>query len=361
MRWMLGVVVVGLFRLLCGAQADQQLKPKDATSAMVALLHTHNIVMLGEAHDAKQEYEWLCKLVGNPEFANYVDDIVMEFGNSLYQKSIDRYVSGDDVPVDEVQNAWRNMIASVPPVSPVYGWFYKAVRESNMARHGKHQIRLLMGGPPGDWNKIENSTDLAPYEAEREQWYAQVVKDEVLAKHHRALLIMGAGHFLRGYAQALQDELLAQQHRAVPPVDRSQLAPGYIERELRAAGANPYVIVFGTNVVDGRGDVDRRFDPWSVPVIVPLSGNWVGELPAQPVVTGGHAPTTPLKLADQADAMLYVAPCDSLTTVNVSLAEVDGTAYGKEIARRNMIELGRTVTFQYGEVPMCVQLPPTPQ
>ena len=360
MRWMLGVIF-GLFLLLCAAQADQQPKPQDATSAVVELFHTHNIVMLGEAHDSKQEYQWLCKLVGNPEFANNVDDIVVEFGNSLYRKSVDRYISGDDVPVDEVQKAWRNMIASVPPVSPVYGWFYKAVRESNMARHGKHQIRLLMGSPPGDWDKIENSTDLAPYEAEREQWYAQVVKDEVLAKHHRALLIMGAGHFLRGNAQALQDQLLAQQHRAVPPVDRAQLVPGYIERELRAAAANPYLIVFGTNVVDGHGDIDRRFDAWPMPVIASLSGNWVGELPAQPVITGGHASATPFKLADQADAMLYVAPCDSLTTVNVPLAEVDGTAYGKEIARRNMIELGRTVTFQYGEVPMCVPPPRTPQ
>jgi hypothetical protein len=29
-----------------------------------------------------------------------------------------------------------------------------------------------------------------PYLTNREQWYAQVVKKEVLAKHHRALLIM---------------------------------------------------------------------------------------------------------------------------------------------------------------------------
>ena len=185
------------------------------------------------------------------------------------------------------------------------------------------------------------------------------MKDE--AKHLRALLIMGAGHFLRGNAQALQYQLLAQQHRAVPPVDRAQLVAGYVERELRAAGANPYLIVFGTNVVDAHRDIDRRFDAWPMPVIASLSGNWVGELPAQPVITGGHASATPFKLADQADAMLYVAPCDSLTTVDVPLAEVDGTFYGREIARRNMIELGRTVTFQYGEVPMCVPPPLTPQ
>jgi C-terminal processing protease CtpA/Prc len=62
------------------------------------------------------------------------------------------------------------------------------------------------------------------------------VKDEILAKRHRALLIMGAGHFLRGHDQALEFELAAQQH-CVVPIARAQLGPGKIERDLRAAGA----------------------------------------------------------------------------------------------------------------------------
>jgi len=88
---------------------------------------------------------------------------------------------------------------------------------------------------------------------------------------------------------------------------------------------------------------------------VPLSDNWVGKLPAQPVISGGHAPATPLMLADEADALLYVAPCDSLKTVNLSRAELNGTPYGKEFARRNMIEVGHSVSFSYGEMPGCVQ------
>ena len=74
---------------------------------------------------------------------------------------------------------------------------------------------------------------------------------------------MGAFHFLRGNG------------------------PGGVEHELRAAGADPYLVVFGTNVVDTRGDMDQRFDSWPVPAIVPLSGNWVGDLSAQPVLSGG--------------------------------------------------------------------------
>jgi hypothetical protein len=101
--------------------------------------------------------------------------------------------------------------------------------------------------------------------------------------------------------------------------------------------------------------VDKRFDSWPVPVITPLAGNWVGALPAQPVISGGHAPAIPLTLADQADALLYVAPCSALQTVYLSHAELDGTAYEQEMIRRDMILLGHPVTFPYGALPQCVQ------
>ena len=310
--------------------------------------------MFGEAHGDKQEYQWLCRLVNAPGFTDRVDDIVVEFGNARYQNAMDRYVAGENVPFNQVQKAWRNMVASVPPVSPVYGWFYRAAREANLKHRDHHQIRLLMGSPPADWDKIKTASDLAPYEAEREQWYMQVVKDEVLAKHHRALLIMGAGHFLRGRAQAMQDELLIQQHRPVPPLNTAQFGPGYIEGQLRDAGADPYLIVLGSNVIDDQGDVDKRFDSWPTPVVVSLSGNWVGDLPTQPVVSDGSAPATPLTLAEEADAMLYVAPCSAMREVFPSRAEVEGTSYGQEVARRDMIFVGHTIDFQYGEVPQCV-------
>jgi hypothetical protein len=333
-------------------------KPEDATRAMIRLFDHHDIVLFGEIHSSKQEYEWLCRLVKTPGFSDHVDDIVVEFGNALYQKDVDRYVAGDDVPFEHIQKAWRNMILSVPPVSPVYGWFYRAVRKANLQSPSKHRIRLVMGSPPGDWDKIETAQNLVDYEAQREQWYLHVVKEEVLARHHHALLIMGAMHFLRGYDQALQDEILEQQHKPVPPVDRGRLAPGYIEGELRAVGAAPYLAVMGTDVMDGRGDVDSRIESWPTPAFISVHGNWLGEMAAQPIVSGGHAPATPLTLADQTDAIIYIAPCSTLKSVNESPTELDGTAYGKEMIRRNIIEVGHPLPFQYGESPECVQITP---
>lgn len=295
--------------------------PQDATRAMIQAISAHQIVMFGETHGNKQEYQWLCKLVKTPAFADRVDDIVVEFGNSLYQKTVDRYIAGEDIPQVQVERAWRNMIGAVGPVSPAYGWFYQAVRASNLERRDGHKIRVLLGDPYGDWEKIHNAEDLGPYLGHRDQWYAEVVKNEVLKHHHRALLIMGAGHFLR------------------------RNGPGLVEQAVRAAGVQPYLVVFGTNAVGGYDDLDHRFDAWPLPAIVALSGNWVGQLPANPVMTGGIVAPNSQKMESVADAMLYVGSRDTLTQVFMPRSKLVNTAYGKEIERRLQIQTGRTMEF----------------
>ncbi|HVN93983.1 MAG TPA: hypothetical protein VMT38_09815 [Terracidiphilus sp.] len=310
-----------------------------ATAAMIEASSSHDVVMLGEVHGDKQEYQWLNQLVMNREFSRRVDDIVVEFGNSLYQKSVDRYIGGQEVPIEQVEKAWRNMIGAVGPPSPLYGEFYAAVRAANMKNRGKHQMRIVLGDPYGDWEKIKDAEDLGPYLAHRDEWYAQVVKDEVLAKKHHALLIMGSGHFLR------------------------RNGPALVESTIRAAGADPYLIVMGTNAVGGYDNLDQRFDSWPIPAIIALAGNWVGDLPAMPVVSGGTAPATPLKLSAAADALLYVGSRDSLVEVRMPGAELDGTPYGNEIARRLAIQMGHPAHLVFGqtEVPQFPRPQPPPQ
>jgi hypothetical protein len=309
-------------------------KAENATASVVRAFDTHDVVMFGEIHGNKQEYEWLRSLIATPEFADRVDDIVIEFGNWLYQNSVDRYVNGEDVPLEQVQKAWRNLAGAIGPPSPVYASFYQMVRETNLTRTGKHQMRIVCGDPYIDWEKVKHREDIAPYLGNRDQWYTQVVKDEVLAKHHHALLIMGWGHFLRGF----------------PPGQKTLS----IEQQLRSAGARTYLIVAGTNTNGGYDDLDHRFDSWSAPVVVSLAEGWVGELPAMPVLSGGSIPLRPmapnsgpaasagsippLELKDVADALLYLGPRDNLTQVSMPRSELDGTPYGKEMERRLTIE-----------------------
>jgi hypothetical protein len=327
-----------LAALLAPFPASPQVQPVDAAPAIIQAIDSHSIVMFGEAHEYKQEYEFLRTLVSAPEFRAKVDDIVVEFGNSLYQKTVDRYIAGEDLPIDQVQKAWQNTLA-VGPVSPVYPAFYAAVRQANLWRGGKHKLRILLGDPYIDWDKVTSREDVGPYLAHRDEFYASVVKDEVLARHHRALLIEGWGHFRRSAA-----------------------SPGFLEKQLHEAGVIPYLILFGTNAVGGNNDFDKRFDSWKVPALMPLQGTWTGDLPAMPVLTGGTAPAGPnqLKLQDAADALLYLGPRDSLVAVHTPRADLDGTPYGREIARRLEILFGQVPDVFPAASETAQYAPPSP-
>jgi hypothetical protein len=309
--------------LYCADDSVQKAAPADATQGIIRAFDTHAVVMFGEVHANKQEYEFLRSLVASPQFADEVDDIVVEYGNSLYQNAVDRYIAGEDVPFEEVQKAWRNTMA-LGPVSPAYASLYETVRQVNQRRRGKHQMRILLGDPYINWDHVKSREDVGPYLAHRDEFYASVVNKEVLAKHHRAFLIAGWPHFAR------------------PP-----LGPGYIEKELRSAGASTFVVVFGTNAVGGYDDLDKRFEAWKIQALVPLKGTWVGDLPALPVLSGGTMPVgpNPAKLQDAADAMLYLGPRDTLTVVPIARADYEGTPYEREMNRRLEILFGKPTSM----------------
>lgn len=50
-------------------------------------------------------------------------DVVMELGNSLYQKSADRYIAVRPVPIEKLQRAWRNTLGLRDP-PPIYENIY---------------------------------------------------------------------------------------------------------------------------------------------------------------------------------------------------------------------------------------------
>jgi hypothetical protein len=320
-------LLMTLLAAFCAAIAQEQPKPEAAMDAIMKAFDSHSVVMLGELHGNRQQYELLRRLVFSRHFADRVHDLVLEYGNALYQDVVDRYVAGESIPVEEVQKAWRNTTAIGPP-SPTYGWLYEAVREANRKRHQK--LRIVLGDVYVNWDRIKDREDLGPFVANRDHFYASVVKEQVMARHHRALLVAGYPHFLRSTA-----------------------GPNLIERELRAAGAATFVIVPGTNTIDGYDDLDKRFDSWRrPPCIVALKGNWVGQLAALPVLSGGTIPSPPgenLRLEVLGDAFLYLGPRDSLTQIHTTRAELQGTAYGKELERRLEIMFGRPVAFVSAE------------
>jgi hypothetical protein len=302
-------LVWALFSLTVSSVYAQAPTPQDPIKAIIQLFDTHRIVMFGEIHECRQQYDLLRQLVASPGFATHVNDIVVEFGNARYQNIVDRYIAGEDVPIAQVQNAWRDTVGAFGPVSPVYGEFYAAVRAANLKLPKQHRLRLLLGDPPIDWAQVGTREDIALFLPFRDEYYASVVRQEVLAKKQKALLIMGSGHFRRNAGR-----------------------PGFIENELLAALVKPYVILAGSNIVGGYDDLDPRFDQPPAPWLMEMSGTWLGDLPIRNPRGG-----PPITWQQTADAYLYLGPRDKLTVVKNPRSVLDGTVYGKELQRRMAI------------------------
>jgi hypothetical protein len=302
--------------LMCSLGRALNPAPQEPVEGIVKLFETYRIVMLGEIHECRQEYDLLRKLVAAPAFAERVNDIVLEFGNARYQAVVDRYIAGQNVPVEQVQKAWRDTVGALGPVSPVYGELYRAVRDANRKLAKQRRLRILLGDPPINWSDVRSREDIALYLPFRDEFYAGVVRDQVLARHRRALLIMGGGHFRRSGGH-----------------------PGAIENELLTGLVKPYVIEAGSNMVRGYDDLDPRFDALPVPSLVEMRGNWIGGLPAPG--RGGSAGTW----EQTADAYLYLGPRDRLTVVKNRRSDLDGTAYGEETRRRLTIVFDKAPDF----------------
>ena len=97
------------------------------TDAVLRAFSSHRLVGLGEAHNLQEHHDAVQALLLDPQVADVVDDIVVEFGNALYQDTIDSFIAGNPIANVDLRPVWRNTTQS--PLStwdePVYEQFFQ--------------------------------------------------------------------------------------------------------------------------------------------------------------------------------------------------------------------------------------------
>ena len=295
--------------------------PRDARKAVLAAFADHEIVGMGILSYANQDFDdFILDLVRAPAFAETVNDIVVECGNSLYQPVLDRYIAGDDVPLSDARLAWRNTTQPMCGLSSFYEELFPLVRQVNRALPPEKRLRVLAGDPPVDWNLPRSTDDARPHQ-ERDASIAAVVEREVLARHRKALMIFGIRHLMHGGGGAV----------------------GRYERKVETGGGPhlTYVIMahngFGNHSPLTRHNdaLERRLAAWPVPSLVSLPGTWLADLDYGyffPGEGGGGR-----HIAARVDGYLYLGPRALLLNAPISNGALLDTAYMRELARRSMI------------------------
>ncbi len=130
-------------------------KPQDAARVILAAFDKYEVVGMGAAHGNQDLDDFILNLLRNRDLPGKINDMVVECGNSLYQPILDRYIAGEDVPLDEARHVWRNTTQPMCGVSAFYEELFPLIRRINQKLPPEKRFRVLAGDPPIDWSKVK--------------------------------------------------------------------------------------------------------------------------------------------------------------------------------------------------------------
>jgi hypothetical protein len=272
--------------------------------ALISAFDQADIVALGEAHGRKLDSDLRIALVRHPDFAKKVRSIVVEFGSITEQSTLDRYIRGENVSRAQLEQVWKTTTQPGPQIwgNPIYADFFDAVRDVNSQLPADARVRVF-GGDPGRDNRSRETAAVA------------ILKEQVLQKHGKALVIYGAAHFYRtmtrdylssmgeniGIVRMLEIDYPGRTFAVIPVGGRLDLPPGDTLR-----------------VFPDYQKFDRALKTQVRPVLVPLQRSPFRDFTAEEFI-GGQVFTcrgpggcrsifqgSSLTLGQMADALVYV-------------------------------------------------------
>lgn len=228
--------------------------PEPAISAILAAFDKYEVVAMPQGHGMQDLNDFIFSLVRNPAFSEKVNDIEVEFGNSLYQPVLDRYIAGENIPFTEVQRVWRKMGQPASGASAFVEQFFPLVRALNQKLPSERRLRVLAGDPPVDWDQIKSMEDVIR-RVHRDESIASVMEKEVLSKHRKALMLFGTFHTMHGTPGS-----------AVSLYEKDYPNLTFVISELG---------IFDTDLPSLH---DSKFVNWPIPALAVAKGTWLGSL-----------------------------------------------------------------------------------
>ena len=235
---------------------------KTAQQHVIDLFREHQVVGIGEPHRQVKYHEFFQGLLKNPKLPEAVDDIVLECGNSKYQKVADRYINGEDVPRTELVQCWRNTTQFLVWDAPMYEEIFNTVRTINKDLPKEQRLRLLLADPPIEWSEVKTGNDYDKY-ADRPASHLRVIEKEVLSRDRKALLVIGGGHLPRLGLDADFKERLTQRSA--------------IGQHLHMKLGETYISVM---TAVGTDSIGEKLMEWKAPRLEKLSDTPIGKLSA---------------------------------------------------------------------------------
>jgi hypothetical protein len=283
----------------------------DAIPGIIAAFKQHAIVAIGEAHWIHQAGNFYVQLIRDPAFQETVQDIVVEFASRNNQPLLDKYISGEDLPTQDVQRIWRDTTKVASWESPIYAQWLAAIRKVNHQLPPSRHLRVLAGDNAVDWSVMRTHADWMAL-GDNNVSVADVIVNEVLKHNHHALVVLGSNHVIKSG-------------------DRNG-GPNAITRiESRYPGSTYVVLLDTTGLIQPAVQelMHLHLLVGERPALCELSGTQLGNVMDE----------NGTRLIKKADALLYLGSPQSFAMAPPPPGSFD-REYLQEIDRRSAIEWG---------------------
>ncbi len=308
---------------------------KDIAKAIVDQFNQSDLVGLGELHGSQADQDLRFQVIHSRDFARKVRIVVVEGLNALYREDLDRYIRGEDVPLEQVQKVWRDStgIFIGPVIRTAYQQFLSEVRSVNRSLPDGMKLRVVAADPPLDWAKVQSTADFRAVLSKRVDFGVDAIEREALKKGRKALLIFAASWFTRNMQHRTANGLVPWTETIGAGLDRDYPGRLYVIAPVRS-GEYP-----------DSAELERLIGSPASPVLLRLHGTAFGALDANeflPANAGAllGSPAPPFRtyregttLSDVADAVIYRGKgADAVVRPDPSYAA--DAAYAAELKRR---------------------------
>src|SRR3954464_3145615 len=107
---------------------DESAGTEGIARTLIAACDQADIIALGETHKWRLDTDLRIAVVRHPEFAKKVRSVVVEFGSTTEQPTLDRYIRGENVSRTQLEQVWKTTTQAANGIwdKPVYAEFLAA-------------------------------------------------------------------------------------------------------------------------------------------------------------------------------------------------------------------------------------------
>lgn len=308
---------------------------KDIVKAIVDQFDRSDLVGLGELHGSQADQDLRFQVIHSKAFLRKVHIVAVEGLNGFYQEDLDRYIRGEDVPLERVQKVWRDStgIFIGPVILTVYQQFLNEVRLVNRGLPDRLKLRVIAADPPLDWAKVKAPDDFRAVLGKRVDFAVEVIEREAIRKRKKALLVFADSWLTRNKQHMTTKGL-------VPWTD---LIGARLEQDF--PGCLYVIAPFRSGEFPDSAKLEGFIGTPASPVLLRLHGTAFGALDANeflPADAGAllgssgprvHSYRDGTTLAEVADAVIYRGKVAD-AVVRADPAYASDIAYKDELKRR---------------------------